>query len=453
MSHLQSSKKKARLSAETLIQQLNQLASQYNIKTWCLAYSGGVDSQVLLHLLHQTRLTISAIYIDHGLQAQSSDWAEHCKQQCQQLDIPFQIIKVDARPAPGESPEAAARSARYAALKTQIKAGCCLLTAQHQDDQAETILLQLLRGAGAAGLSGMPEIATFANGWHARPLLQVSQSAVLDYAQSHKLDWIEDPSNQQCQYDRNYLRHEVVPKIKQRWPAINKTLSVFSQQQAENARLLDVLAEQDLASARVESFCLAIKSLNELDNARLRNALRYWFKTIASPVPSRAVLAQIVQQIKNTSHDTAAQVSWAKCEVRRFRDQLYWLEQSQHDASQVLNWDVKSVLELPSINKKLSIKKINTTTSDIDFVLNPSVLKQSIMVRFRQGGEKIKPAGRNGSHDLKSLFQEASVPAWQRDKVPLIFADDELIVVVGYWLADDYAIKGEGLLPVINTDL
>lgn len=439
-------KKHSRLTAESLIQQLNQLAEQYKIKTWCLAYSGGVDSQVLLHLLSLSKLNVKAVYIDHGLQSQSADWANHCLQQCKQLVIPFQIIKVDASAARGESPEAAARSARYEALKTCIQNHDCLLTAQHQDDQSETILLQLLRGAGAAGLSGMPKIAEFGSGWHARPLLNISQNQIIDYAKLNNLSWVEDPSNQQINYDRNYLRHSVMPELQQRWPSLNKTLSVFASQQAENAELLEVLAEKDLRSSLLEDACLDINQLNVIENARLRNVLRYWFKMLQKAMPSRAVLEQIVQQIQNTSHDSYVLVSWANVEVRRFRDKLFCLKQLSHDSSQVYNWNAIDDLDLISIEKKLVLKKIKTDNKN-PYALNESLFTQQVTVRFRQGGEKIKPAGRNGSHDLKSLFQEASVPVWERDRIPLLFVDNEMIAVVGYWIADSFSVKGEGVLP------
>ncbi|MCW9047496.1 MAG: tRNA lysidine(34) synthetase TilS [Gammaproteobacteria bacterium] len=442
-------KKQCRLTTEYLIQQLNQLAEQYKIKTWCLAYSGGVDSQVLLHLLYLSKLNVKAIYIDHGLQRQSADWANHCFQQCEQLGITFQIIKVDASAQRGESPEAAARSARYAALKKCIQNNDCLLTAQHQDDQTETILLQLLRGAGAAGLSGMPEIARFGSGWHARPLLSISQKQITDYAELNNLSWVEDPSNQQVNYDRNYLRHSVMPQLKQRWPSLNKTLSVFASQQAENAQLLNVLAESDLNLSMIDESRLDINQLTKLDDARLRNALRYWLKFINKPMPSRAVLEQVVLQIKNNSHDSAVLVSWANVEIRCFRNELFCLQKLSHDAAQVFNWDLQDDLHLSSIEKKLRVKKTNTNNEQ--FVLDASLLKLPVTVRYRQGGERIKPAGRNATHDLKSLFQESAVPAWQRDRIPLIYIGDELVAVVGYWLEHSYAVKGEGILLELHA--
>lgn len=435
-----------RLSAAQLTQQLNQLAERYNIKTWCLAYSGGVDSQVLLHLLHLTKLNVCAVYIDHGLQAESAEWARHCQYQCELLKIPFQAISVNAQPAAGEGPEAGARTARYGAFRKILKQDMCLLTAQHQDDQAETVLLQLLRGGSAAGCAAMPKITPFENAWHCRPLLNVSQQIIIDYAQNNHLSWIEDPSNQQQNYDRNYLRHSIIPEIQHRWPALNKTLSVFAEQQAENAQLLDELASIDLQSALKQSDQLDISELKKLDNARLRNMLRYWIKQNQKPMPSRAVLQQVVEQMQNDSHDTHTRVSWAGVEIRRFRESLYLIKQTEHDASLVIKWTINEALFLPSIEKTLRYEKVNGP----EYSLSSSVLEQDLTIRFRQGGEKIKPVGRDSRHDLKSLFQEAGVPVWQRDRIPLLYSGDQLVAVVGYWLADGFVVKGDGVILVLD---
>jgi len=435
------------LTAEHLAQQLKQLAKKHNIKTWCLAYSGGVDSQVLLHLLHLTKLEVMAVYIDHGLQAISTEWAKHCAYQCQQFDIPFQLIRVDALPKKGEGPEAAARTARYSALKNIIEKDMCLLTAQHQDDQSETVLLQLFRGAGAAGLSAMPELSAFSAGWHYRPLLGHTQQSILDYAEQNNLTWIEDPSNQQQDYYRNYLRHTVIPGIKERWPSLDKTLSVFAQQQAENTELLSVLGNMDLQSALIEGDCLDITVLKNHDDARLRNLLRCWAKRSDYSTPSRAVLMQIVRQLQSESHDTHSLVSWAGVEVRRFRDRLFILKTRHHDQAQIFELSVDEPLIISSIEKTLILEqKIDSENS---YLLSKDILSLPLSIRFRQGGEKLKPTGRSGSHTLKSLFQEAAIPSWQRERIPLLYAGDKLGAVVGHYLADEFSVKGEGVLPVV----
>ncbi len=451
-----------KLSVYGLALQLSQLAQQYSITDWCLAYSGGVDSQVLLHLLHQIQqqpelcntfqFTFSAVYIDHQLQAESSAWAEHCAQQCAALNIPFQSVAVNARAKTGESPEAAARVARYGAFKKIIRPGMCLLTAQHQDDQAETVLIQLLRGAGAAGLSAMPALSAFAEGWHARPLLNISQQAIHDYAKQHRLQWVEDPSNQLPHYDRNYLRQQIMPELQQRWPAVNKTLNRFARQQAENNDLLQQLASIDLQRVQQQDQSLAIAALKELNPARARNLLRYWFKTQQASMPSSAVLMQLLQQIQSENHDNHLCVSWADTEVRRFRDALYLLKQSQHDAKQVIAWDGEQALELTSLDQKLALIQAESG-SQTPYVLKAEILEQRLSIRFRQGGERIQPAGRQGHRDLKKLFQEAALPEWQRDRIPLLYAGEQLAAVVGYWLADEWACKGQGVLPSIKDSV
>ncbi len=438
------------LQTATLVSQLQQLASEYHIHHWYLGYSGGVDSQVLLHLLASSDLPLTAIYIDHGLQAESAVWAHHCEAQCAQLNIPYQCIAVNARADNGESPEAAARRARYSAFARMMDAGSCLLTAQHQQDQAETVLLQLMRGAGALGLSAMPEIKPFSSGWHARPLLNVSQQAILDYANAHQLNWVEDPSNESQQFDRNYLRHEIMPRLRERWPAADRTLLQFSRSQAEAVELMDELARQDLGSYMDEDNSIHVSMIQQLTPSRLRNALRYWLRLQHCPMPSRAVLGQIIEQAGEAGqHDTQLCVQWGSVEVRRFRDRLYSLKQLEHDPAQVLSWASAEPLELESIGFRLQLSML-TTSDQQPYVLAKSLYGKSLSVRFRQGGERIQPAGRQGHRDLKALFQDYNVPAWQRDRIPLIYHEDQLVAVTGYCVATEFACQGEGVLPVLQ---
>lgn len=450
-----------KLSAPELAQQLSQLAQQYSITDWCLAYSGGVDSQVLLHLLYQIQqqpelhnsfqFNLRAVYIDHQLQAESSAWAEHCAQQCAALDIPFQSIAVNARATNRESPEAAARAARYGAFKNIIQPGMCLLTAQHQDDQAETVLIQLLRGAGAAGLSAMPSLSAFAGGWHSRPLLNISQQAIHAYAEQHQLKWVEDPSNQLSHYDRNFLRQQIMPELQQRWPALNKTLGRFARQQAENNALLEELALIDLDTLLQADGSIDLASLKLLTSARARNALRYWFKTRQAGMPSSALLEQLLQQIQADSHDNHLCISWGDNELRRFRDALYLCRALEHNPQQIIAWNGQQPVEMPSLGKTLELVQAHTT-AEITYVLKADLLDASLSIRFRQGGERIQPAGRQGHRDLKKLFQEAAVPEWQRDRIPLLYAGEQLVAVVGYWLAEEWAFKGQGVLPSVVQD-
>ena len=433
------------LTAENILQLLKNLPAGSKIKTWWLAYSGGVDSQVLLHLLSETHLDVRAVYIDHGLQVESKQWAEHCAQSCQRLNIPFQTISVNAKAASGESPEASARHARYKALATLIEDNHCLLTAQHQDDQTETFLLQLLRGAGAAGLAAMPFCDEFSHGLHMRPLLEFTQDEILAYAKQQELSWVEDPSNQDDRYDRNYLRNQIMPMLKQRWPAIDKTISGVAKQQAENKHLLEYYAAAELKRINADADSLPVDALLDFDAPHLRNILRYWIKQQNIPVPSRKILQQIMQQMFTDKEDAKSKVSWSGFEMYRHKGELIIVPVVEHDDKQTFDWDGKSDLVIESLSKKLVMQKT------VGKGLAENIIGQKLRVCFRQGGESIKPAGRKETHSLKKLFQEAAVPSWQRSRIPFIYLDDELIAVVGYWIADEYKVDKDqvGFEPVL----
>ena len=341
------------LSPGTLLEFLERFPAANTVKTWWLAYSGGVDSQVLLHLMAQTGLNLQAVYIDHGLQAESKDWAVHCENSCRALNVPFRMIAVDARPESAESPEAAARVARYQALATLIADQDCLLTAQHRDDQAETLLLQLFRGAGAAGLAAMPAVTKFSQGWHVRPLLEQSRESILAYAKQQALSWVEDPSNLHHRYDRNFLRLQLMPALKQRWPAINQTLAQAAQQQAENKQLLEQLAEQDLRRLSPNTVGLTVTGLQALGEARQRNLLRYWIKQHQLPIPSRQVLQQMLQQMLYSAPDTCPQVNWSGAEMHRFKDRIYAFTSLDHDPAQTLQWPIIQAMDIASLQQTL----------------------------------------------------------------------------------------------------
>lgn len=430
-----------RLDSARIAESLQRLAAYSSIKTWVLAYSGGVDSRVLLHLLSQLSLPLRAVYIDHGLQSASKHWAEHCRQTCADLNIPFEVITVDAKARNGESPEAAARDARYDALAKIIGEQDCLLTAQHRDDQAETFLLQLFRGAGAAGLSAMAESERFSRGWLLRPLLAISRDDVMQYARTHGLQWVDDPSNQDTRFDRNFLRADILPRLQQRWPALTQILLRAAQQQVENQQLLDVLAQQDIGVGTQN--ILSVAALQSLDETRQRNALRYWLAQQHAHMPSRAVLQQIIQQMLHARDDAEPCVRWGGVELHRYKQQLYLLETLAHDATQVLNWDGCAPLQLPSLRQQLSLQE---TAGG----LKPELRGKNLQVKFRHGGERLQPAGRSHTHELKKLFQEAEIPPWQRDRIPLLYCNNELIAVVGYWLDENHIVKtGAGLTPVL----
>jgi len=409
-----------------------------------VAYSGGLDSHVLLHLVHSSGLSCLAVYIDHGLQALSKSWSAHCAANCQLLAVEFQSVSVNARAAAGESPEASARTARYRALAELMRPGDILLTAQHLQDQAETLLLQMLRTAGPDGLAAMPQTKLFAQGWHLRPLLGVARTELEAYARHHQLQWIEDPSNTDQRYDRNFFRQSVFPLLQQRWPAINQTLSNVSLLQAEASELMNDLAALD-APSMISGDTLAISALIRLSPARQRNSIRYWLKQLELDVPTAKRLHEILGPMLTAADDKSPLVSWAETEVRRFQGDLYAMPRlSEHAASQHLTWSGRQVINLESLRQQVLLQSAETG-------LSTDILHKSLTIRFRQGGEKIKPAGRAHTMDLKKLMQQAAIPPWLRDRIPLLYLDDELIAVADYWQADGYQNKpGQAGLQFIS---
>lgn len=390
---------------------------------YLLAYSGGVDSHVLLQALAQLReqlpATVAVVHVDHGIHPESGRWAEHCRHVCEQLDLALKVHAVDARPRQGESPEAAARQARYAIFSDLIGSGDMLLTAHHQDDQAETLLLQLLRGAGPKGLASMPELKSYAKGYHARPLLGFSRASLTSYARRQGYSWIHDPSNDEPVYKRNFLRHDILPRLREQWPAIARTLSRSAGLCAEASDLLDELADMDLCPLQHQD-SLSLSGVLGLSAQRQRNLLRRWCVREHLPLPSEAQLHQIQRQII-AAPDHMPVISWPGAELRRYQDRLYLMPPLPPMSPNIsLEWDLGQELKLPQGSL--------TAVMDCQTGLSERIRQQPVQVRFRVGGERlVMTSGHH--HPLKKIFQEYRVLPWWRDRVPLIYVDDELAAV------------------------
>lgn len=425
------------------------------VRHFVIAYSGGVDSHVLLHLLATHRSTLeerllSAVYVDHGLQPTSGEWGRHCQRVCWELRVDFSSLQVDARPQPGESPEAAARRARYKAFQDLLEEDQALLTAHHRDDQAETVLLQLLRGSGPPGLAAMPVSAPLGRGRLLRPLLETERTEILAYAEHHGLAWIEDGSNTNRDLDRNFLRHEILPLLKRRWPAAARTMARSASLCAETAALVDTLAQEELAKvAGTRPDCLDISALCGLDPSRQRNVLRHWLRDLDLPVPNAAHLRHILCDAIAVPGDRQSCIRWPGGEVRRYRDQLFAMPSlSAHDAAQVISWPVgatgRSPLYIPGIGR-LSLRADVVGAIGRSGATGRSPLRADLLadgeltVRFRRGGERFRPHGRRHSQALKKLLQDTAIPPWERDRIPLLYRNQELIAVAGVAIGADFA--------------
>lgn len=429
------------LLQQQLLQALGSVLQSMPAQRYWVAYSGGVDSHVLLHAMAALRpqmvATLNAVHVNHGLNAAANGWAAHCIAVCDALEIPCHLFNIDAHAQKGESPEAAARDARYQAFSQLIKHGDCLLTAHHQEDQAETLLLQLLRGAGPHGLAAMPTLDSFAAGTVGRPLLALSQTQIEQYANAGALQWIDDPSNRNCRFARNYLRHEVIPKLKAHWPTLSRTLSRSAENCAEAAELLDQLAAEDLQQltgwqqTQTIPATVPLQKLQEMVPKRRRNLLRYWIKKLELPIVSKKIMNQIEYSLVMARKDAMPLVKWPGGELRRSREELYAMAPlATFDTTTTLPWQwQRESLILPA---GLGTLMAHTTAQTAG--LSRSQCEQlPLTIRFRQGGERCRLAGRHHHHALKGLLQAAGVPPWQRDRIPLIYLGDQLAAVVGHF--------------------
>lgn len=404
-----------------------------------IAYSGGLDSSVLLRLTHAfahaQNLVLHAFHVHHGLSAEAGRWLQHCARECAGLDVPFEAIRVQVRAA-GQGIEQAARIARYRALGKLCERHAIdlLLVAHHQDDQAETVLLQLLRGAGVAGLSGMepankaPGLLGQARTWIGRPLLAADRATLHDWADRHELSWVEDASNADPRYVRNRLRHTVMPHLERGFGGYQKRIARAAAHLREAQGLLDELAAADLqACAAGEG--LDLEALRKLGQARRDNLLRHWFAQQGVRMPSTAWLAQMQDQIFLAGDDARVRVTHPDCEVWRYRGRILLAPRIDNALLAVapvrFRWQGEDALRFPSFGGSLHFE---TAAMGLD----PQWLREQVLtLRHRSGGERLKPAANRPSRDLKHHYQALGVPPWERRRLPLVFAHDCLLYAAG----------------------
>ncbi len=399
-----------------------------------LGFSGGLDSTVLLHLLLGLRtecgVILSALHVNHGVSPNSDLWQRHCADICAAWQVSFHAERVNVPRNSGLGIEAAARAARYAALMAQ--SADRVMLAHHQDDQAETLLLQLLRGAGIKGLSAMP----VATSTMLRPLLDTPRSVLEQYARVHGLRWIEDESNLDLAYDRNFLRHQVFPALEKRFPATRATLARSASHLAEAAGLLDEMAHED-AVRWIRGGRLEVAGLRAMSGPRARNLLRYWLSGYLTELPSTRCLQEIHRQLTEARGEAMIELALTGGHVRRYRDEA-WFDQASIDGPSVpVIWHGEPELQLPG-GRLIFEVAIGAGIS------RARLASASLHIRVRQGGEQLRLYRHGPSRSLKNLFQEAGIPAWQRPNLPLVYLDDDLIAVPGVGVASEWqAASGE----------
>jgi tRNA(Ile)-lysidine synthase len=427
-----------------------------------VALSGGLDSSALLHLAHAyaqaNDVALYAFHVHHGLSPNADAWLAHCEQACASLGVTFEARRIQLRDQNKTGTEAAARKARYAALGALCAEHGVplLLTAHHQDDQAETVLLQLLRGSGPAGLSGMdaanaaPSLLNNATLVMVRPLLPASRKQLESYVQQHDIRHIHDESNDDPRYARNALRHTVMPALEQHFPGFQERFARSAQHAQSATRLLTELAEQDLAGA-LDGEHIDIAKLRSLSQDRSYNLLRHWFATRGYNMPSTAWLAEMLTQLLEAKHDAQLLVTHPDCHVRRYRDRLHLtpklddLEGTREDQfddkpGTEFRWNGEAELAFPAYGGVLHIEAAEEGF-DADWLRS-----QKLLIEFRRGGEKLKLAANRPTRPVKYHYQSLNIPAWERGRLPVVKSGKELLFAAGIGMDCHHVGEGSGRL-------
>ena len=402
-----------------------------------VGFSGGLDSTVLPALLCDIvpAQRLCAVHINHGLSDNADKWQSHVEGFCQSRGVQLlcETVSVDGA---GEGLEAAARKARYEVFTRLLQTDGLLFLGHHADDQVETVLYRLLRGSGSKGLSGIPDSRTLAEGRLMRPLLQWQKSQLQDFAKQHNLTWIEDETNLQTTFDRNYLRNRVVPEIAYRWPDYAKRIGLSAQLSKDNEDLAEALAADDLQTVEVKAerggWSICLHALTAMPAVRQRNTLRHWPGLYQLPLPGHKIVAEIIDSVVRAGEDAAPKLLSQGMRWGRFRNRLYLLTAATEcgAVNKDLHWHTEQSLPLPD-GSRLSGEK----------TLGQGLLiaaGQPLTVRTRTGGERCQPAGRQHSNSLKKLLQEYNLEPWWRDRIPLLYMGEQLVAVGSLWVCEGY---------------
>ncbi|HCH69695.1 MAG TPA: tRNA lysidine(34) synthetase TilS [Colwellia sp.] len=427
--------------------------SKYPKTPLVIAYSGGVDSQVLLHALaklkHEKKLPniITVCHVNHGLSANATKWLNFAEQSCQKLNLPFIACQVNIQTQPQQSLEALAREARYQALQSIYDEQSLIFTGHHRDDQAETFLLALKRGSGLKGLSAMVPETKQDKDILVRPLLNISRAEIVYYAKQNQLDWVEDESNSDTHFDRNFIRQKIMPLLNERWPSIAQTINRSSSHCLEGQLLLNELAEQDLVSSQLSELCLSVSELSKLSTARFNNLIRYFLCQHNYLMPSTKQLAQVYQQLF-ANEDKNPAVKVANNYLRRYKKALYLTA----DFIDVSDWQthiccyekesvaIAKVIELPD-----GLGKLTFSNSRQSFELSKSGQRialpskaQKVTLSFGHSNPTCLPDYRNHSRSLKKVLQELNIPPWQRKRISFLYYDGVLVAAMGYFVCQAF---------------
>ena len=412
-------------------------------EAYFVAFSGGLDSSLLLELAHRylaefRKSEVTAIHVHHGISAHADNWLSHCEQVCRRLNIQLIATRVTLS-SNKKGVEEAARAARYAVFEQALPEGAVLLQGHHQNDQAETVLLRLMRGAGVTGIAGIPQTRALNTAFINRPFLNISKSKLLQLAQSLGLTWVEDDSNESRDFDRNFIRHEIMPLLESRWAGAVGRLSISANHCRESTELEEALAKIDLNSVLNVDFksALSIDTLSLLSKSRQVNVVRYWMRTRQMGFPGEKIFRRIWSEVLPARDDAMPVVEWSLGAIKRYRNTLFLVSKREQDIqidfrsdqiALVCGYELSQVFAgrfytIARVDKGEGIK-----SAEVLSVRMPGK-NEKMTVRFRQGGELFKSAGKAHHRPLKKCFHDCFIPPWLRDSVPLLYYNECLIAV------------------------
>lgn len=400
-----------------------------------VAYSGGLDSTVLLYSLTRINLNIPivAIHINHQQHHLSSEWEKFCIDTAKVYGVKLISEKIQIEKKSGKGTECEMRDQRYKVLSKYIESNDWLLTAHHKDDQAETLLLSVLRGSGVDGLSGIKPIRIFAGGMLLRPFLGYSKAELINYAKIKNLEWIEDFSNKDNAFDRNFLRNKIIPQLEKRWPSINKRFSKVTSLALEASERSEDIAKIDLFNIGNEKY-IDSEQFIKLSGNRQRNLIRFILRMKNLKNPSYKQLMDGIKALRFIiKREENKFIKFPDADIYHYRKKIYIIPQLPRQNNELLNLFPNKTIDLDYGMGSISLNKSKDTGID------PRIAKNGLKLSFRVGGEIIKPAGKKHHYKLKKLFQENKIYPWMRNRIPLFFYENEVVSVGNFWIAEKFS--------------
>jgi tRNA(Ile)-lysidine synthase len=427
---------------------------------YIVALSGGLDSMALLafalpYLIKLYKPNIKIIHVHHGLSLFADDWAEHCLSVSKAMSLTCDVERVSVV-LNGKGVEAAARDARYSVFERYLSGGGVLLQGHHQNDQAETVLMRLLRGAGPEGLSGIPQQRTISNGQLFRPWLGLPRNMLELEIKKASIVWVEDDSNTDLRFDRNFLRHEVLPLLEARWPNVLNSIGRTAERSDQTHRQLLSWCEVEILKVKSQRYLgesaldLAFLSIYPIEQQRF--LMRYWFDCLGLEHPSEKIFERIWSEMIPAEIDALPALRWGKNHLRRFNGCLFYLdasavEERSYQYEVICDQGVLSDQDVSLCHFSVGGRELKVAYTAVGRCASNRILirmpnhNEVVTIRSRSGGESMVLPGSTQNKSLKKILQAKKIAPWRRAYIPLVYYGDVLVLAV---LGPDDGLVADG---------